>query len=71
MHKGVPGKRETTMVSLISLQAFFGLAIVVAVGLYAVNRRTDTSTAILGAIGAAILAVYLVVGIVLSLTNVI
>jgi hypothetical protein len=59
------------MVSLISLQAFFGLAIVVTVGLYVYNRRTDTSTAILGAIGAAILALYLIVGIVLSVTNVI
>lgn len=59
------------MVSLISLQAFFGLAILVAAGLYIVHRRTDMESALLGAIGAAILGLYLIVGIVGSVVDVV
>lgn len=59
------------MVSLISLQAFFGLAILVTVGLYIVHRRTDMESALLGAIGAAILGLYLMVGIAVSVVDVV
>lgn len=59
------------MVSLISLQAFFGLAILVTVGLYIVHRRTDMDSALLGAIGAAILGLYLIVGIAVSVVDVV
>lgn len=59
------------MVSLISFQAFFGLAIVVAIGVYVADRRTDMGSAVLAAIGAAILALYLTVAIVIDLVNVV
>lgn len=59
------------MVSLISLQAFFALAILVTVGLYLVHRRTDMESALLGAIGATILGLYLMVGIVVSVVDVV
>lgn len=59
------------MVSLISLQAFFGLAVLVTVGLYLVQRRTDMESALLGAIGAGILGLYLMVGIAVSVVDVV
>lgn len=71
MHKGLPGERVISMVSLISLQAFAGLSLLVAVALYVVYRRTDMSSAILAAIGAGILALYLLVAITVDLVDVI
>ena len=59
------------MVSLISLQAFAGLSVLVAVALYIVYRRTDIGSAILAAIGAGILALYLLVAITVDLVDVI
>lgn len=58
------------MVALVSLQAFFGVAVVVTLVLYLVYRRYEVGGALLAAIGAAILGLYLTVGILLSLTNV-
>lgn len=58
------------MVSLISLQAFFGLSVLLAIGLYLVYRRTDWGSAVLAVVGAGILALYLTVAIVANLTNV-
>lgn len=58
------------MVSLVSLQAFFGLAVVVTAVLYLVYRRYDVSSALLAAIGAGLLGLYLTVAILVSLTNV-
>lgn len=59
------------MVSLISLQAFAGLSLLVAVALYVVYRRTDMGSAILAAIGAGILGLYLIVAIAVDLVDVI
>ena len=59
------------MVSLISLQALAGLSLLVTVALYVVYRRTDMSSAILAAIGAAILGLYLLVAITVDLVDVI
>ncbi len=58
------------MVSFISLQAFFGLAVVVTAVLYLVYRRRDIGSALLAAVGAGILGLYLTVAILVSLTNV-
>jgi hypothetical protein len=59
------------MVSLISLQAFFGLAVVLTGVLYLVHRRTAYGSALLAAIGAAILALYLTVAITISLVDIV
>lgn len=58
------------MVSLVSLQAFFGLAVVVTAVLYLVYRQYDIGSALLAAIGAGLLGLYLTVAIIVSLTNV-
>ena len=58
------------MVAMASLQVFGGLAAVLAVVLYLLHRRTGTSTALLGAVGAAVLGLYLMVAITLSLLDV-
>ena len=58
------------MVSLVSLQAFFGLAVVVTAVLYLVYRRYDVDSALLAAVGAGLMGLYLTVGILVSLTNV-
>lgn len=70
MPKGPAGKRVYTMVSLVSLQAFFGLAALVIAGAYLSYRWTDLGSAHLAAIGAGILGLYLIVGITLSLVDV-
>lgn len=59
------------MVSFASFQALFGVSILVAVGLYVVHRQSDKySSAQLAAIGATVIALYFLVAISLSLTNV-
>lgn len=59
------------MVAFDSFQALFGVSILVAVGLYLVHRQSDRySSAQLAAIGSTLIAVYLLVAISLSLTNV-
>lgn len=59
------------MVSLISLQAFAGLTVLVAVVMYVVYRRTDLSSALAAAIGAGIIGLYLLVAIAVDLMDVI
>lgn len=70
MPKDPAGKRVNTMVSFVSLQAFFGLAVLVVVGSYLAYRRTDLGSALIAVIGAGILGLYLTVGIIISLVDV-
>lgn len=55
------------MIGVASLPAFFGLVIVVALAVWVANRRTSVGSALLAAIGAAVVLLYLIVAISTSL----
>ena len=58
------------MVAFASFQVFFALAALVVVGVYIADRRLDVGSALLAAIGAAILGLYLLVAITMTLVDI-
>lgn len=58
------------MVAFASLPVFFALTVLVIVGIYLADRRLDVGTAILTALGAGILGLYLIVAISIDLIEI-
>jgi len=58
------------MVAFASFQVFFALAVLVVLGVYLGDRRLEVGSALLAAIGAAILGLYLMAAITMTLVEI-